>query len=251
MINAEIYMISGSLDDQKSDDVFNINEFELPNPAGKAGGAFTSAFLKIMYDNPFVVVTWVWMLRKIRSQLIKFQYTQTPQLSSSRTIKPENEIFFETSGNKRALLIGINYTGQKGELFGCHNDVRNMKRFLMEKGFKENYMLILMDDGRALLPTKQNIEKAFTQMTTVCKEGDLLWVHFAGHGDFKKDHSGDEKNLSGVDSTFLPLDFRTSGSLTDDIIFQLLVKPMRRNVRVNVLTDCCHSGTLLDLPYKW
>ena len=29
-------------------------------------------------------------------------------------------------GTKRAVMIGINYVGQDGELSGCHNDVKHV-----------------------------------------------------------------------------------------------------------------------------
>lgn len=43
-----------------------------------------------------------------------------------------SETFFQGDGGKhRALLIGINYTGQgKGELKGCHNDVAQMREYI-------------------------------------------------------------------------------------------------------------------------
>jgi tRNA(Leu) C34 or U34 (ribose-2'-O)-methylase TrmL len=31
----------------------------------------------------------------------------------------------------------------------------------------------------------------------------------------------------------------------------MLVKPMKGGVTATVLMDCCHSGTVLDLPYKF
>jgi hypothetical protein len=37
---------------------------------------------------------------------------------------------------------------------------------------------------------------------------------------------------------------------TDDIL-TMLVKPMRAGVTCTVLMDCCHSGTVLDLPYRF
>lgn len=34
-------------------------------------------------------------------------------------------------------------------------------------------------------------------------------------------------------------------------VLKLLVKPMKTGVNATVLMDCCHSGTVLDLPYKF
>lgn len=253
MINAEFYMISGSLDSQKSDDIFDVNEFELPYASGQAGGACTTAMLKVLYSRPLVLVTWVWLLQELRMELRRRAYDQVPQLSSSRPINPNKPVFPNPNpqGTKRALLIGINYTGQRGELFGCHNDIRNIKRYLKEiQGYDETNMLVLMDDGQSKEPNRRNIESAFQEITKIANSGDVVWIHYAGHGDRVKDQdrSGDER--SGVDSTLVPLDFRRAGEIRDDDIYRLLVKPMRANIQVSVITDCCHSGTLFDLPYK-
>jgi len=32
-----------------------------------------------------------------------------------------------SEGTKRAVMIGINYVGQEGELSGCHNDVKHVR----------------------------------------------------------------------------------------------------------------------------
>lgn len=32
----------------------------------------------------------------------------------------------DNEGTKRAVMIGINYEGQEGELSGCHNDVKHV-----------------------------------------------------------------------------------------------------------------------------
>jgi hypothetical protein len=250
MINAEFYMISGSLDEQKSDDVFDVNKFQLPYPAGKSGGAATTALLKVLYANELVVVTWVWLVQQMKLELKRLSYSQIPMLSSSRKIDIKKEVVYEKKGTKRALLIGINYRGQIGELYGCHNDIRNIKRFLKEvHSYEEKNMLILMDDGKSMEPTRKNIENAFVEITKIAKSGDVVWIHYAGHGERVIDESRDEK--SGVDSTLVPVDFRISGEIKDDDIYKLLVKPMPSNVEVSVITDCCHSGTLLDLPYKF
>ena len=96
-----------------------------------------------------------------------------------------------SEGTKRAVLIGINYTGQQGELRGCHNDVRNIKEYLIRvQGFKESDMLILMDDGKHHPPTKKNIEQAFVRITQYSQAGDCVFVHYSGHGGRVRDYSG-------------------------------------------------------------
>ena len=49
----------------------------------------------------------------------------------------------------------------------------------------------------------------------------------------------------------IPVDFRTAGQIVDDDILKMLVIPMAAGVTVTVLMDCCHSGTVLDLPYRF
>ena len=110
-------------------------------------------------------------------------------------------------------------------------------------------MLILMDDGRHHEPTKRNIENAFSRICQYSQAGDVVWVHYSGHGGRVIDVSGDEDD--GYDSTLLPVDFKTSGPIIDDDILNMLVKPMRQGVNCTILVDACHSGTVLDLPYRF
>lgn len=49
-------------------------------------------------------------------------------------------------GKRKALIIGINYTGTSGELKGCHNDARNIQKFLCQNyRFKTEDMVMLLD----------------------------------------------------------------------------------------------------------
>jgi metacaspase-1 len=82
------------------------------------------------------------------------------------------------------------------------------------QGFKESEMLILMDDGRAHPPTRRNIEDAFSRICQYSNDGDIVWVHYSGHGGRVRDVSGDEED--GYDSTLIPVDFRSSGQILDD-----------------------------------
>jgi hypothetical protein len=83
-------------------------QFELPNPAGKAGGACTSALLQVLYDHGKEAepMSWVQTLRKMRSALQKMGYDQIPQLTSSRLIDVNKTMYIsppEFGGNKRAM----------------------------------------------------------------------------------------------------------------------------------------------------
>jgi metacaspase-1 len=126
-------MISGSHDTQTSADVSNVGTFKLPDPAGRAGGACTSALLQVLHDSGRQEMSWVTLLRTMRTVLLQMGYDQVPQLTSSRMIDVNKSFYVcppNFRGSKRAVLIGINYTGQQGQLSGCHNDVGNILNYL-------------------------------------------------------------------------------------------------------------------------
>jgi len=146
-------------------------------------------------------------------------------------------------------MIGINYVGhEQGELSGCHNDVLNMKKYIMnEHGFDEDNIVVLMDDGQHTSPTKSNMINAYKQIVADSEDGDTIFLHYSGHGTKVRDESGDEDD--GYDEALCPLDYNDSGLLVDDDLFAILIEPMQQGVHMVSLMDCCHSGTILDLPY--
>merc|ERR1719499_2672641 len=79
--------------------------------------------------------------------------------------------------------------------------------------------------------------------------GDALFFHFSGHGAQQRDPHGIEED--GMNETILPVDFKSAGMITDDIMGDLMVKHLPEGVRLTAVMDCCHSGTGLDLPFSW
>lgn len=85
--------------------------------------------------------------------------------------------------------------------------------------------------------------------------GDSLFLHYSGHGASKVDTSGEEED--GMDEVMLPCDFMEEDQgpkggkrvIYDDDIFDLVVAPLKKGVSLVAVMDCCHSGTLMDLPY--
>lgn len=154
------------------------------------------------------------------------------------------------TGRRKALLVGINYFGQRGQLRGCINDVRNMSAYLVEHfGYKREDMVILTDDQQNPMsqPTKQNILRAMHWLVKDAKPNDSLFFHYSGHGGQTKDLDGDEPD--GYDEVIYPVDFRQVGHITDDEMHRIMVKPLQAGVRLTAIFDSCHSGTALDLPY--
>jgi metacaspase-1 len=101
---------------------------------------------------------------------------------------------------------------------------------------------------RVKSPTRANILQAMKNLVAGAQTGDSLFLQFSGHGSQVRDTSGDE--VDGLDETILPLDFKTAGQITDDDMYDILVRRVPKGARLTALFDCCHSGTGLDLPYS-
>ena len=116
-------------------------------------------------------------------------FEQIPQLSSSRRIDIHQPFDMLSSregkkhpGTRYAVLIGINYTlHQSGQLSGCHNDVFNIRTYIMDVGkVQAKNITLLLDDGTHTSPTKKNIMKALEKLTRICQPGDTAFVHYSG-----------------------------------------------------------------------
>ncbi|PNS21275.1 hypothetical protein CAC42_1054 [Sphaceloma murrayae] len=154
------------------------------------------------------------------------------------------------TGRRKALLVGINYFGQRGELRGCINDVKNVSAYLNEYfGYKREDMVILTDDQQNAMsqPTKANMIRAMHWLVKDARPNDSLFFHYSGHGGQTRDLDGDEDD--GVDEVVYPVDFRQAGHIVDDELHNLLVRPLQPGVRLTAIFDSCHSGSALDLPY--
>lgn len=92
------------------------------------------------------------------------------------------------TGKRKALLIGINYFGQKGQLRGCINDVKNMSTYLNQNfGYAREDMVLLTDDQQNPMsqPTKANILRAMHWLVKDAQPNDSLFFHYSGEWPFK------------------------------------------------------------------
>jgi len=162
----------------------------------------------------------------------------------------DNFVRSDCTGKKKAVYIGINYRDSKTQLIGCVNDARNISELFSRKfGFKE-YMLLTDDtDDEETKPTYNNIISAMNWLVQDAKPGDSLVFHFSGHGQSVVDQDGDE--LDGFDESILPCDYTKKGRIIDDDIYKILVEPLPVGCKLTAIFDCCHSGTIMDLPYTY
>lgn len=145
--------------------------------------------------------------------------------------------------NKKALLIGINYLNTDYELNGCIRDVERMKIFLESKGFNNFDM---MTDLTNIKPTRINILNKIKNFISDALDGDLLFIHFSGHGSYTYDLNKDE--IDGNDEAIVSCDLEY---IIDDEIKSILNQFSKKNISIIGLFDSCHSGTMMDLKFNY
>lgn len=136
-----------------------------------------------------------------------------------------------------AINIGLNhvdpgaYNGWDGELAGCINDANDMNAIAEGLG----YSTTLLTDEQA---SASGVAEAIGQAAQELSSGDICLVTYSGHGGQVDDATGDEPD--GKDETWVLWDRQ----LLDDELDSLWAN-FESGVRIFVLSDSCHSGTVL------
>ncbi|CAN6337200.1 unnamed protein product [Urochloa humidicola] len=146
-------------------------------------------------------------------------------------------------GQRRAVLVGINYPGTDGELKGCLNDVSRMRRCLVERfGFEEAGIRVLADaDPSTPPPTGANIRRELERLVGDARPGDTLFFHYSGHGLQLPAETGEDDD-TGYDECIVPCDL----NLIKDQDFTELVAKVPDGCLFTMVSDSCHSGGLID-----
>lgn len=153
-----------------------------------------------------------------------------------------------TAQTRRALVIGIGQQEDKtwGKING-DKDVSYVEEILKNAKFKASNIRKLVNQQA----TKAAIVDAFETLAAQSKCGDVVYVHFSGHGQQMKDVHNDEKD--GLDECWIPYDAyrypcekdRGEKHLTDDEVNYYL-NVIRDKVgdtgKILVVIDACHSG---------
>jgi len=167
------------------------------------------------------------------------------------------------SVTKKALLIGINYTGSQYELNGCINDVKNAKQNLIKNyGYSEANILMLTDETK-YKPTRNNIIAGFSWLLSttsaaqfvgmrsykgILPPGSRLYVHYSGHGSYIRDLNGDEND--GRDEVIVPYGYPRERLISDDEIRSQLCVKVPAKCKLLGIIDSCYSGSSFDLLWS-
>ena len=155
-----------------------------------------------------------------------------------------------TEPHRYALVVGIGkYPAGSGwgEING-DRDISLVVSMLVRNGFEKSDIIVLSNSDA----TRKAIEDAFESLKESVSAGDIVYIHFSGHGQQVTDIDGDEPDA--LDEAFIPYDARkvySSGVyegenhiIDDDLNDWLseLKAAVGKKGMVLVSMDACHSG---------
>ena len=140
-----------------------------------------------------------------------------------------------------SVHIGLNavdpkgYDGWGGPLVACENDARDLQAIAEKQGFKTK--LLLTPNA-----TAAGVTSAIRAAAKSLAKGDTFIISYSGHGGQIPDESpaGVDDEDDGLDETWCLFDRQ----LIDDELFSLWSE-FEKGVRIFVLSDSCHSGSVV------
>ncbi len=137
-----------------------------------------------------------------------------------------------------SLHVGLNavdpkqYSGWSGELSGCEFDAKDMRAIAKKHGFATTLRLTKS-------ATRNNVLGDLNRFAKKLKKNDIFFLSYSGHGG-QVPNTGNDFEPDGFDETWCLYD----GQLIDDELYATLAN-FAAGVRIFVLSDSCHSGTVL------
>lgn len=175
-----------------------------------------------------------------------------------------------------ALLIGVGYyiTGDArressgriahyNSLGGCVNDVALVECFLKtELRLLDEHMIKLTStapedashcrptEDPSVWPTYHNISRAFARLSSETRSGDLVYIHYSGHGARVRTAYESIKGPQGIDEALVPVDIEVVADadtgqakyVRDVEIARWLQDLVAKGVGVTVVLDSCYAG---------
>ena len=123
------------------------------------------------------------------------------------------------------------YAGEEHPLYCCVKDAKEMQKLAHHEGVVSSELLI---NEQATIDNLHNSLKGYSEEL---EKGDFLFITYSGHGGRIPDKNGDEDD--GYDETWCLYD----GHFIDDELYHHFSQ-FTEGVRIFVVSDSCHSGTV-------
>jgi len=166
-----------------------------------------------------------------------------------------------------AILIGVDFYSRGNARQDPDVDYQNLKGCVRDIIAFEDYLLNFMSMEKSCIikltattpddselnepdepdedrPTYQNIKRVIESITKKASPGDLVYIHYSGHGARAKTIMPEFKGQRGYDEVLVPTDICIGGRYLRDIeIAGLLSNMVKSKLIVTVTLDCCHAGS--------
>ena len=162
-------------------------------------------------------------------------------------------VFESTAQQKRALIIGINQYDPGNakvsanttrtswpNLDGCVNDAQAIRDMITTRyGFPKENIIELYEKNAS----RANIETALEKLINDSKEGDIVFIYYAGHGSKVTNSLSVEKDK--IDESIVPADvFSGAKDIRDKELNAYLNRILEKKTALTGIFDCCHSGSI-------
>lgn len=171
----------------------------------------------------------------------------TPSADQERPVRPQKIVAQEIHLPWTSLTPRL-------RLNGCWNDAIGLCSTLTADpfSFDPSKVGVVIDNSpvNSRRCNKQAIVNSLNALAARSWKDNLevAVVAYSGHGSHQRDYNGDE--VDGQDEGICPTDCMTRGLIIDDQLHTIFSK-FNPKTRVYAIFDCCHSGTIVDLPYTF
>lgn len=151
---------------------------------------------------------------------------------------------------KYGLIIAIgDYQPRTGwSKISSANDVPLIKSALMNQNFKEDNIMVLKDADA----TRAGILQAIEDLQARIQPGDVVVIHYSGHGQQIFDNNGDE--IDDKDESLVPYDalvrytsnYKGENHIRDDELGNIIANfrnTLGKDGQLLMILDSCHSGS--------
>ena len=151
---------------------------------------------------------------------------------------------------KRALVIGIGAypEGSGWAKINGDKDIPVVQDFLVANGFVKQNIVTLANQQATCAAITREVENLIAKS----QKGDVVYIHFSGHGQQVTDVHGDEED--GFDEAWIPFDaqfayskgkYEGQNHILDDQLngwLRQIRAKIGKEGKLTVVADACHSG---------